>query len=126
MLDTEIEPFDTRLAQRIQNLSQQIEQHTLQLATLRRNAPAETSQRFQDSFAKQTETYDAQMSKDEQDRLTVARSTKVDVDEMARLDEMQRSWQRGMEGLVVLKSGLGSTVAKMERAQKAVDEIESK
>ena len=41
--------------------------------------------------------------------------------EVERLDEVQAAWQNGSENLTALKSGLGGTVAKMERAQQAVD-----
>ena len=122
----EIEPFDTKLAQRIQALSAQIENHTLQLANLRRNAPAETSQRFQESFTKQSEHYDAQLRRDEEQKMEQAKNTKLDVGEVERLDEIQSTWQNGSEKLTTLKSELGGTVAKMERAQQAVDVLEQK
>ncbi|KAI7141741.1 hypothetical protein KC343_g14873 [Hortaea werneckii] len=122
----EIEPFDTKLAQRIQNLSAQIEQRTLDLANLRRNAPAETSKRFQDSFAKQTEDYDARLQKDEQMKLDEAKNTHMEIGEMERLDEMQSAWTKGTEQLQELKTGLGSTVARMEKAEKAVGVLEEK
>lgn len=122
----EIEPFDTKLAQRIQNLSAQIEQRTLDLANLRRNAPAETSQRFQDSFAKQTEDYDTRLQKDEQMKLDEARNTHMEIEEIERLDEMQSAWTKGTEQLQELRTGLGSTVARMEKAEKAVGVLEEK
>ena len=122
----EIEPFDTKLAQRIQALSGQIESQTLQLANLRRNAPAETAQRYNDTFAKQSQEYDARLRKSEDSSLEAAKNIKIDVGEVERLDEMQVSWQKGTENLNTLKSGLGSTVAKMERARKAVDYVEEK
>ncbi|KAI7336376.1 hypothetical protein KC315_g2797 [Hortaea werneckii] len=122
----EIEPFDTKLAQRIQNLSAQIEQRTLDLANLRRNAPAETSKRFQDSFAKQTEDYDTRLQKDEQLKLDEARNTHMEIEEMERLDEMQNAWTKGTEQLQELRTGLGSTVARMEKAEKAVGVLEEK
>ena len=43
---TEIEPFDAKLAQRVQALSAQIESQTLELASLRRNAPGATAKKF--------------------------------------------------------------------------------
>jgi len=122
----EIEPFDTKLAQRIQNLSAQIEQRTLDLANLRRNAPAQTSQRYQEAYTKRSEIYDARLKKDEEAKLGVARSTKVDIGEIERLDEMQNTWSKGTDQLLELKASLGSTVARMEKAQKAVGVLEEK
>ena len=122
----EFESFDTKLAQRIQALSSQIEDHTLQLANLRRTAPAETSQRFQDSYTKASEQYDAQLQQDEDTRLQDAVNTKMELDEVERLDEIQSTWQSGSEALVSLKSGLGGTVAKAERAQQVVSVLEER
>ena len=96
----------------------------MQLANLRRTAPAETSQRFQESFSKQADVYDERLQKDEQDKLEAARNTKMDIGEVDRLDEIQSTWQNGSENLVALKSGLGSTVARMERAQSAHQAVE--
>lgn len=122
---SEIENFDTRLAQRIQALSAQIENHTLQLANLRRTAPAETSQRFQESFTQQSEQYDARLQKDEERKLQEARDTDMDIGEVERSDEIQSTWRNGSDGLMTLKSGLGGTVAKMERAQQVVNAMET-
>ncbi|KAK3703047.1 hypothetical protein LTR37_014658 [Vermiconidia calcicola] len=122
----EIEPFDTKLAQRIQTLSGQIEKHTLDLANLRRNAPAQTLQRFQQSFTKASEQDDARLQQYGSERLDEAKQTEIDIGEIERLDEVQATWQNGSENLISLKSELGGTVAKMERAQQAVDFVENK
>ena len=123
---SEIEPFDTKLAQRIQALSQQIENHTLQLANLRRTAPAETSHRFQESFSKASEEDVARVQKFADETLEDAKNTNMEVGEVERLDEIQASWQNGSENLLALKSGMGGTVAKMERARQAVDVLEGR
>lgn len=39
---------------------------------------------------------------------------------------MQSTWQRGAEDLATLKSGLGGTVARMEKAQKADEVVEER
>jgi kinetochor protein Mis14/NSL1 len=44
---------------------------------------------------------------------------RMEIGEVERLDEVQSTWQTGSETLMTLKSGLGGTVAKMERAQHA-------
>ena len=73
-----------------------------------------------------SEEYDARLRKDEEQKLAEAKSTNVDIGEVERLEEIQRTWQNGSENLMSLKSGLGGTVAKMERAQQAVDVLEGK
>lgn len=123
---TEIEAFDTKLAQRIQALSAQIESQTLHLANLRRTAPEETAQRFQESFTQSSEEDDARLQRLAEQQLENAKASKVDVGEMERMDEVQSTYQSGTENLNNLKSGLGGTVAKMERAQAAVDYLEER
>lgn len=43
-----------------------------------------------------------------------------------RVDEMQSTWQTGADTLISLKTGLGGTVARVEKAQQAVDVLESR
>lgn len=119
----ELEPFDTKLAQRIQNLSAQIEHQTLQLANLRRKAPQETAQKFTQSFEKQADEYEAKLKADEEAKMEAAKATRVDVGSVDRVEEIQSSWQRGNESLAALKSGLGGTVARMEKAQQAAEVV---
>ena len=64
------------------------------------------------------------MQKLEEVTLQDARNTSMDIEATERLDEIQATWQNGSDNLVSLKSGLGGTVAKMERAQKAVGVLE--
>lgn len=122
----EIEPFDTKLAQRVQALSAQIENQTLHLANLRRNAPAETARKYDEAFSKQSAEYEATLKKQEEDTLAAARASKLNISEAERMDEVQGTWQKGTEELGGLKTRLGSTIAKMERAQKAVEYVEGK
>ena len=106
-------------------LASQIENHTLQLANLRRTAPAETSLRFQESFTQESELYDERLRKDEETRLEEAKNTTMDVGQVERSEDIQNSWQNGSESLISLKSGLGGTVAKLERAQQVVNLLEA-
>lgn len=49
----------------------------------------------------------------------------MDIGDVERSDEIQTTWRNGSENLMTLKTGLGGTVAKMERAQQAVNAIET-
>lgn len=120
----ELEPFDTQLAQRIQSLSAQIEHQTLQLANLRRKAPGETARKFEEAFVKQSEDYEARIGQARERRMKEAGETKVGPDgELQRTDEMQASWMRGREELEQVKSGIGGTIEKMEKAKRAVEVV---
>lgn len=55
-----------------------------------------------------------------------ARELKLDVGDMERLGEVQGTWQRGTEELEELKGRVGGTVARMERAKRAVELVEGR
>lgn len=50
----------------------------------------------------------------------------MDIGQVERSDEIQNTWRNGSEQLMTLKSGLGGTVAKMERAQEVVGAMEAR
>lgn len=123
---TEIEPFDAKLAQRVQSLSAQIENQTLQLASLRRDAPGATARKFEEEYKRQSEEDEARIKKQEELDAEAARKLNLDVGDMERLGEVQGTWQRGTEELEELKGRVGGTVARMERAKRAVELVEGR
>lgn len=125
LLETEeLDPFDTKLAQRVQSLSAQIESQTLQLANLRRKAPQETAQAFIKSFEKQSEEYEERLKLDREARMEAAKGVSVDVGEVERVEEMEATLERGRSDLEALKASVGPTVERMEKARKAVEVVE--
>ncbi len=72
------------------------------------------------------EEYDLRLRNVEETELEAARQTRFDLGHVERVDEMQSTWQKGSEELLALKSGLGSTVARLEKAQKAVEVVEGR
>lgn len=114
------------MAQRLQLFSGQIERETLQLANMRRTAPAETARRFEERFASETQSYDTRLQKHAQSTLESAKATTIDLGAIERIDETRDSWQQGTETLANLKTSLGGTVARMEKALKAVDAVEGR
>ncbi|USW56141.1 hypothetical protein Slin15195_G094600 [Septoria linicola] len=122
----ELEPFDSKLAQRIQALSTQIEYQTLQLANLRRKAPRDTAEQFKAAFERQGIEYEKRLEAERAARMKAAAETNVSVGEVKRADEIQSQWERGNEELEKLKSGLGGTKTRLERAKRAVDVVGKK
>ena len=55
-----------------------------------------------------------------------ARAMKLDVVDVERLGEIEGTWQRGTEQLEDLKGKVGGTVARMERAKRAVEFVEGR
>ena len=64
------------------------------------------------------------MKKQEELDAEAARELKLDVGDMERLGEVQGTWQRGTEELEELKGKVGGTVARMEKAKRAVEFVE--
>jgi kinetochor protein Mis14/NSL1 len=122
----EIEPFDHRLAKRIQDTSSQIESLTLQLANLRRNAPSSAAQTYAASFAKESGDWDRRFRTAEQETIARAEEVDIEVKGLERVDEMSWSWERGTETLVGVKEGITATVASLERARDAVRYLEKR
>jgi kinetochor protein Mis14/NSL1 len=108
----------------VQSLSAQIENQTLQLASLRRDAPGATARKFEEEFKRRSEEDEACVKKQEETDAEAARELKLDVGDMERLGEVQGTWQRGTEELEELIARVGGTVARMERAKRAVEFVE--
>ncbi|QIW95972.1 hypothetical protein AMS68_001490 [Peltaster fructicola] len=115
----EFEPFDAKLAYRIQELSREIEDHTLQLAELRREAPATTASKYQAALQAEDETYQTRLELTQTTRLSRASETKLNVSGVARVDEIKQTWQESNEKLADLKSGVEQTIKKAEQAGRA-------
>lgn len=53
-----------------------------------------------------------------------AKETELDVGGLDRVAEMEETWEKGLGNLVTTKSGIGSTVARLERAKDVVGYLE--
>ncbi|KAK4556192.1 hypothetical protein LTR86_006889 [Recurvomyces mirabilis] len=124
--EEELAPFDSKLAQRLQALSAQIEAQTLQLANLRRTAPGETARKWEEGFVESGKSWEERFAGEERERMEEARGVDVSASQVERQGEVERGWRDGEERLGVLKTGMGSTVARLEKAKMAVEVAEEK
>ena len=120
------EPYDTRLASRLTALANTHNDLILSLATLRRTAPAQAARSFQ-------ATYNAHFTGlESQARAEIERLGKqsevdnLDIGKLERLEDVEKTWKRGTQGLLELKSGLTETVAKCERAIEVANEVQKR
>lgn len=120
----EIETFDTKLAQRIQSLSAQIEAQTLQLANLRRTAPAETAEKFEKALRERVGEDEDRLKEREAAGLKEAEGVDVEFGGVERLEDIGTSYEIGTKRLRELDEGVEGTVNKMRRARKAVEYVE--
>jgi kinetochor protein Mis14/NSL1 len=124
---TELAPFDTSLATKIQSLSTQIEAQTLHLASVRRKAPAQSAQRFLSNFEAQLASSAARLRSDEEARLAEARGASVSTGILPqRPEEVGETFLRGVRDLQGVKGGIAATLDRLERAQRAVEVVGEK
>ncbi|KAF2739524.1 hypothetical protein EJ04DRAFT_508803 [Polyplosphaeria fusca] len=117
----EFEPYDEALRQRLADTSRRRDQLVERISKHRRTTPAASAQRFQEQWARDMES----LAAGEVERVRVAHEIAevevVGVDALKRADQVQRSWERAVEGLGGLKGGLGGTTARLEQASEVVD-----
>jgi kinetochor protein Mis14/NSL1 len=122
---TEFEPFDSRLKDRLEALTAQKNSLVEKVADLRRTAPALAAQAYQAAFLQESEQWEQEYRTREAKALQAPESV-LDLGELRRWDEVQRTWERGAEGLGALKGGLPETRARLERAGEVVGYLEGK
>lgn len=121
----EFEPFDSRLKDRLEALTAQKNSLVEKVADLRRTAPALAAQAYQAAFLQESEQWEQEHRTREAKALQASDSV-LDLGELRRWDEVQRTWERGAEGLGALKGGLPETRARLERAGEVVGYLEGK
>ncbi|TKX20035.1 kinetochore protein mis14 [Elsinoe australis] len=120
----ETEPFDHRLARRIQSVSSEIEYLTLQLANMRRNVPMKVAQDHVRALEAQQKAWNERAVKTEELEVQKAQEVKLEVDGLDQMEDMKRSWEEGTRRLVEVKDGIGGVVGKGERAREGVRYLE--
>lgn len=129
LMKTDLEPFDTRLADRIRALETQREGLTERVADLRRDVPATAASNFESIYLGESERLEKEAQEAREKALQDVAGANIDlsaVDALGRWDDVKSSWEKGTEGLVGLKGGLGETRAKIERASAVVEYVEGR
>lgn len=120
--DPNYEPYDPRLADKLRGLYATLESETTRVAELRREAPSAAARGFVERLKTEMETEQAALE-------YLRERTKIDGEAqvisvgLARRDEIEMAMGRGVAGLEALR-GVTETVAKLERAARAVREVE--
>ncbi|KAI4728222.1 hypothetical protein E4T49_03888 [Aureobasidium sp. EXF-10728] len=117
----ELEPYDSKLAQKLQSLSAQIEHLTLQLATLRREAPAKAAAAYAATLATQDSTFEQSKKAAEEEKMAQIQEQRdlCGVSGVRDWDECQRNWEMATAGLVQVKENIGATGARLVQARDA-------
>lgn len=126
--EEEQEAYDGKLGLKLRELSSKIENLNLQLATLRREAPAKAAAAYASSLS----ASDAAFT---QSRIAAEESAKQRIQEEQDLcgaskvrdwDECDRNWRIATEGLVNVKERIGATSARLVQARDVVEYLDQK
>ncbi|KAG8623779.1 hypothetical protein KVT40_008755 [Elsinoe batatas] len=122
LLGDETETFDHRLARRVQAVASEIEELTLTLANLRREAPGRAAGVWAEREEEGRREWDSRMA--EEEKRMGEGEVEVKVEGLERVGEMRRGWEEGTKRLVGVKEGIGGVVGRGERAREGVRYLE--
>jgi hypothetical protein len=122
--EEEFEEFDAKLADRIRELERRKEKTLLRVAALRREGVAKAAEKWKAEWERDNDGLDDEDVKMEDAETAAEPVQLVDVSTLKRWDEVQTTHQRSLEGLVGLKSGMASTVGRLEEARRVGEELD--
>jgi hypothetical protein len=122
------EPHSTTLAQKCQSLSSTLEQETLELCMLRREAPEKAAREWRVAYEEGagSEEKSAEEGRKKLEELVQSEVRPVKDVRLQRQVEVEESWKVARSGLEGLRGGLTGTRARLERAGDAVRVLEEK
>jgi kinetochor protein Mis14/NSL1 len=122
MMEGDYETFDTTLAERIRSLEERKEELTEKIAGWRRTGPSQAAEKWRADW-------EAQQEVDGMKREEAPGGAEVpellDVEHLARWDEVQKTYSRALDGLLALKTGMAGTVGNLEEAKRVSESLHS-
>ncbi|KAL8829909.1 MAG: hypothetical protein Q9191_001729 [Dirinaria sp. TL-2023a] len=116
--DSNYEPHDPRLAEKLRMLYMQHEQETTRVAEMRRDAPGAAARAYVERLRKEMEM-EREMKAEE-----LGEESIPGLGALERKQDIEETWERGLESLAGLK-GITEVVARLDRAAQAVEVVES-
>ncbi|KAI4187577.1 MAG: hypothetical protein L6R41_002722 [Letrouitia leprolyta] len=120
--ESNYEPYDPRLAEKLRTLYRQLEWEHTRVAELRREAPGAAARAYEERLEKEREAEKQRESVVEAD-MEARREGGLEGVGLERVEEVEKMWGRGLEGLVEL-GRVTEAIANMERARKAAEVVE--
>ncbi|KAF2195403.1 hypothetical protein K469DRAFT_722640 [Zopfia rhizophila CBS 207.26] len=127
-MEEEFEPFNEKLRNELVGLHARRDALISQISRHRRTTPAVAAKAFREQFLREREGFERM--REEREKLAGQGLSGGDVEELVRVnglkreDEVQRNWERSVEGLGRLKGGLPETRARLERCGEVVGYME--
>jgi kinetochor protein Mis14/NSL1 len=124
--EEEFEDLDNKLRERLRTAIARRDALVGKIAQHRRTTPALASQRFRDQFGREMEGLEAARAESEKNAIVLGDGDVVGIEGLKRQEEVERNWQRAVEGLERLNKGLPETRARLERCGDVVGYLEGK
>lgn len=122
--ESNYEPYDPRLAEKLRTLYRQLEWEHTRVAELRREAPGAAARAYVERSEMERELEKGREREVEGEmEMEGGRDRGLDGVRLERGEEVERMWGRGLEGLAELGK-VPEVVARMERAGKAAEVVE--
>ncbi|KAL8915566.1 MAG: hypothetical protein Q9171_000131 [Xanthocarpia ochracea] len=120
--ESNYEPYDPRLAERLRTLYRQLEWEHTRVAELRREAPGAAARAYIERLEAVREV-EREREKEVEMEMEGSRDGGLEKIMLERGEEVERMWGRGLEGLVEL-GRVAEVVTRLERARKAAEVVE--
>ncbi|KAH9864572.1 hypothetical protein J1614_010507 [Plenodomus biglobosus] len=111
----EFEPFDEKLRARLAAQVARRDALVAKISAHRRTTPKAAAAAWQTRFEAEAEVLRSDVERMEKAAGVVGEEQVAGVEPLARADEVQRNWERAVEGLARLNKGLPETRARLER-----------
>ncbi|KAI8939001.1 hypothetical protein NX059_004845 [Plenodomus lindquistii] len=111
----EFEAFDDKLRARLASQVAKRDALVSKISAHRRTTPAVAARAWQERWEREEEEVREVMEGLERQAKVLGGEDVVGVEALARADEVQRNWERAVEGLARLNKGLPETRARLER-----------
>lgn len=115
------EPYDPRLAERLRTLYAEFDTQSTRVAELRRDAPGAAARGYVERLEAELKR-EKELEKERGSEDVHMDMNNLDMGILKRKDGVERMWGRGTEGLMELGK-IPSVLAKLERAEKAVEAV---
>ncbi|KAF2639930.1 hypothetical protein P280DRAFT_469672 [Massarina eburnea CBS 473.64] len=116
----EFEPFDEKLRAQLSAAVQKRDALISKISAHRRSTPSLAAQTFQSQFEKEGALLEAQRAEAELFSVENAGKEAMAVESLKRQADVERSWERAVQGLGRLNGGLPESRARLERCQDVV------
>lgn len=127
--EDEFEPLNMEIAEKIREMEQKKERLLLKVARHRRIGPDAAASRWRDEWESQVQSSEQEMEQDgdikmESSTDSAPQNFNLDLGEMKRWHEVQRSYGRGAQALAELKVGMAGMIGRLEEAKSVSEELE--